>query len=86
MMPNLPANSMPKAPAMGAPAMQAKALAGPLKSPPAAGMKPFSAPAAPMDRSSLPSLQATQNEATPIELGDPQRLAKIATILRMGRK
>ena len=34
----------------------------------------------------LPSITSTQNEAAPIELGDPQRLNKIATLLRLGRK
>lgn len=47
---------------------------------------PFAVPMPAAPRASLPSIQATANQATPIELGDPKRLAKIATILRMGRK
>lgn len=41
---------------------------------------------APMARATLPSIQSTANTATPIELGDPKRLAKIGTLLRLGRK
>lgn len=87
MMPNLPTNSIPKAPSMAAPNVGARAMMGPPPAAPMGGRAAFGAPpAAPMDRASLPSIQATANQATPIELGDPKRLGKIATILRMGRK
>lgn len=43
-------------------------------------------PAPPVEHATLPSTQAMANSATPIELGDPKRLSKIGTILRMGRK
>lgn len=62
----------------------------PPKVPMSAPVKPAFAspgmPSVPKTHMTVPSLQATSNEAVPIELGDPKRLSKIATILRMGRK
>jgi hypothetical protein len=74
---------------VGAPVMPgagARALAAP--APRMAPMPTQALPTAAMPHTqmTLPSIQATQNQAMPIELGDPQRLAKIATLLRMGRK
>lgn len=74
---------------VGAPVMpgaRVKALAAPV--PQMTPMPTQALPAAgiPHTAMTLPSLQTTQNQATPIELGDPQRLAKIATLLRMGRR
>ena len=87
MMPNLPANPVPKAPSMAAPNVGARAMMGPPPAAPMGGRAAFGAPPAPMaPRSTLPSLASTANQATPIELGDPKRLARIGTILRMGRK
>ena len=79
--PGMPGVAKPMAPMQGA----ANVMKGPSMSP-SRGSAPFgiSAPkAAPM---TLPSPQTTVNQATPIELGDPQRLGKIATLLRMGRR
>jgi hypothetical protein len=83
MMPNLPRNAMPAAPRVGNPAMGMPKAPTMMAQPSSA---PFAAPSAVAPRLSLPSIQTTANQATPIELGDPKRLAKIATILRMGRK
>lgn len=83
MMPAMPGNAMPAPARVGNPAMAMPKVPTMGAQPSMAAMPApsFKAPA-----SSLPSIQSTANSATPIELGDPKRLGKIATILRMGRK
>jgi hypothetical protein len=83
MMPGMPRNAAPGGTSSLNPAMKMPSM-------PMAPHQPstvaFAAPGAVRPPSTLPSLQSTQNTATPIELGDPQRLGKIATLLRLGRK
>ena len=76
MMPNMGPN-VASPMGMGVPKMPAM---------PAAMPRPPVVSASPVTRTTLPSIQATANAATPIELGDPKRLAKIGTLLRLGRK
>jgi hypothetical protein len=87
MMGNMPKPAaMPGAGAMPNPMAGAQSLKAPA---PSMMSQPKMALPGAMDRapaSTLPSIASTQNEETPIELGDPKRLSRIATILRMGRK
>lgn len=83
MMGKLPKSpGMPKMPLAGA----GSVVKGPSMAP-TVSAAPFGAAAAPkVAPMTLPTSENDMTREMPIELGDPQRLGKIATMLRMGRR
>lgn len=78
--------AMPSSKAPPMPGAGARALSAPMPSMPSTPTMALPSATEKAPSLTLPSISSTQNEATPIELGDPKRLAKIATMLRLGRK